>query len=187
MTPDPAVELADALTQGPPTFYLDANVLVDLVSPRRPASNEFMAACLMRSWICRTSTFAVMEALDREQENVWARSEIRKGRSFDQVVRKRSERTLTLRVLKKTYERFEERLDERVERFQPEADVWEDAIRLAIETNSFAPDCIHVAAAISCSCDVLVTWDQPLRQTAASEIQVATPDEVLSTMNRLGL
>ena len=180
MTPDLAQVLADAVARGDPTLYLDTNVLLDLIRPRRrPASSQLVSECLQRSWTCTSSTFALMEALDIEQTNRWASTEMRKGQAFDQLWRGRGERVLAPRVLNSIYKQFVEALDERVELFQPDESAWEDAIQLAIDTATFAPDCVHVAAALSRRCDVLVTWDQQLRRAAARQMELATPDEVL--------
>ncbi len=182
MTLDLAATLANAnARKGGPLFYLDTNILVDIVRrKRRPESLQFLDECQERSWKCAASTFAVMETLDVQQEDSWARTEMRKGQSFDQLLRGRYERGLSPRMLKSVYAQIRRELYQRVDLFRPEADIWEDAIRIAINTTSFAPDCIHVAAARSYRCDVLVTWDQQLKRTAAGEIPVATPEEILS-------
>ena len=182
MTQDLAQTLAGAASRrAGPSFYMDANILVDIVQPRRHVpSRDFVEECLRHSWRCETSTFALMEALDVAQENRWAGIEMRKGESFDQLVRRRRDRPLRPRIFREVHRDLTHKLDGIVKLFQPQPRVWEDAVRIAIHTSSFAPDCLHVAAARSRRCDILVTRDSQLRRTAAGEIEVATPEEVLS-------
>lgn len=170
-----------AARKGGPIFYLDGNILVDIVRPKRhPSSLDFLEECLVRSWRRVTSTFAVMEALDVEQDNRWAGIEFRRGESFDTIWRRRQERKLAPRVHREIRNNVTRALDGLVEQFQPNTNMWEDAIRVAIHTASFAPDCIHVAAARSLDCDVLVTRDSQLQHAAADEIQVASPEKLIA-------
>lgn len=128
-----------------------------------------------------------MEALDVEQMNRWAKIETRKGESFDQLVSRRGERTLRPRVFREVYSKVMENLYDVVDQFELESDVWEEAIRIAVHTASFAADCIHVAAAKSRNCDVLVTRDTQLKKTSADEICVATPVDVLQALQATNL
>ncbi len=179
---DLAETLANASARrGGPLFYLDTNILVDIVRPkRRPPSLEFLNECQERSWECVASTFAFMEALDVQQQEKWARTEMRRGQFFDQLLYKRKDRKLTPRQFKRVYAEIVRELEGKVELFTPKEEFWEDSIRIAIDSTSSAPDCIHVAAARAHECDVLVTWDDALKHTAAGEIPVATPGEILS-------
>ena len=119
-----------------------------------------------------------MEALDVEQTNIWARSIMSRGNSFDWVLKNRDKRVLTRNARTRVFKQFAADVQPYIEWIN--LINWEDAIRLAVDTDSFAPDCIHVAAALSHSCDVLVTSDDGLRRTAANEIAVATPQQALS-------
>ncbi len=125
-----------------------------------------------------------MEAHDIEQTNRWAKIEMRKGESFDQLLRRYRERALRPRTFREVHSELTLALEGLVEQFQPEAGVWEDAIRIAIDTASFAPDCIHVAAARSRECDVLVTRDSQLKKAAADEVAAAPPEEVLAWLQQ---
>ena len=165
--------------KGGPVFYLDTNVLIDLVLPRRNEhSAAFLEECLARSWRSLTSTFALMEALDIEQTNRWAKNEMRKGKTFHQL-RRYGDRELPPRVYRDVHKKMTIVLEDLVELFQPESNMWEDAIRIAIHTASFAPDCIHVAAARSRDCDILVTRDSQLMRAAKDEIMTAEPEHIM--------
>lgn len=84
MTSDLAQTLAEAVARGAPTLYLDTHVLLDITRPqRRSESRQLLEGWRARSWTCTSSYFALMEALDVEQESMWFRSMIRKGEAFD--------------------------------------------------------------------------------------------------------
>lgn len=185
MTSDLAQVLATAVARGDPTLYLDTNVLLDIIRPRRRGeSRQLLETWQARSWTCMSSYFAIMEALDVEQESMWFRSMIRKGEAVDWLLRNRRRRDLTSRargkVLGAFYKQFVAEAQDYINWLFLDDAGWEEAIRLAMQTDSSAPDCIHVATALSHGCDVLVTSDQPLSHTAAGEIEVATPEEVLT-------
>lgn len=193
MTPDLAQTLAAAVERGDPTLYLDTNVLLDIIRPqRRRESRMLLEEWRLRSWTCVSSYFAQMEALDAEQEIEWFLSRARQGRSIGSLLRdRRDRRDLNRRELNKAtkffYSQFVPEVQKYIQWINLGSDAWEDAMRLAAQTNSTAPDCMHVAAAISRGCDVLVTSDEPLRRTVAGEIEVAAPKEVLSWIQTAGV
>ncbi len=181
------LETAAARKSGP-VFYLETNILLDIVRPRRnPPTLDFVEECLKRGWRCLTSTFAVMETLDAEQDNRWAIREFRRGDSFDTVWKRRQERKLPARQHREIQNNVTRALDKWVGQFQPETESWEDAIRVAINTASFAPDCIHIAAARSQKCDILVTRDAQMKTAAGDEIQMALPEELMAQLRNSGL
>jgi predicted nucleic acid-binding protein len=132
-----------------------------------------------------------MEALDVEQESMWFRSMIRKGQHLEWLLRNRRRRELTSRARGRAvavfYKQFVAEVQDYVEWLFLDTDGWEEAIRIAMQTDASAPDCIHVATAVSHGCDVLVTSDEPLRRTAAGEIDAATPEEVVSWLDAAGV
>ncbi len=128
--------------------------------------------------------FALMEALDVEQMNRWAKIETRKGESFDQLLSRYRARELRPRTFREVHSKVTLALEGLVEQFQPEAGVWEDAIKIATDTASSAADCIHVAAARSRECDVLVTRDSQLKTAAKDKVAAAHPEELLAWLRR---
>lgn len=67
-------------------FYFDTTVILDLLRPkRRPESHELLDVARANKWKCVSSFFALMEALDIEQENMWFRSRIRAGEDVDSL------------------------------------------------------------------------------------------------------
>ena len=186
--------LAAAAARGRPTLYLDTNVLLDIVRPqrRRKESRQLVEEWQAKSWFCVSSYFAQMEALDAVQEIEWFLSRANQGHSIGSLLRRRRDRRdLSPRELNKVsrdfYSQLVPEIQDYIEWIDLGQDAWEVAMRLATATNSSAPDCIHVAAAISRKCDALVTSDRPLGETAAGEIEVAEPREVLSWLRTISI
>lgn len=189
MTTELADVLAAAAERGDksPALYLDANVLLDIVRPqRRSEPKHLLEEWRARSWTCVSSYFGLMEALDVEQESMWARSQIRRGQSVEWLIRNRRERELSPhargRVASSFFKEFVTEVQDYIDWGSLDDEGWEEAIRLAMQTDCSAPDSIHVATALLYGCDVLVTWDEGLRRTAAREIPIATPGQVLSSI-----
>ncbi|MCH8009021.1 MAG: PIN domain-containing protein [Chloroflexi bacterium] len=185
MTLDNTLAAAVARGTPTPTLYLDANVLLDIVRPQRKQESRLLLdECQQKSWVCSSSYFGLMEALDVEQESIWFRSEIRRGRDVDWLIRRRRDRKLTSqargRVQGAFYRQFVADVQDAVRWHILDEESWEEAIRLAMETDASAPDCIHLATAKSAACDVLVTSDTQFQNAATGEIETANPEQVLA-------
>ena len=183
--------LEAALTKGSLHFYLDASVVVDIVRPEaRPESRELLEMALSHGWICTSSVFARMEALDTEQTKEWLRQGIAEGRDPKNLVLGMRERRLPADSLTTVREEFLKGLAgvEDFVRWRPlDRRGWEEAMTLAMTTNIWAPDCIHVATALREGCHALVTSDGFLAK-AVRETTIASdePARVLGELRRLG-
>jgi predicted nucleic acid-binding protein len=176
--------IRQALETGTPNLYLDTNVLLDILRPqRRPTSAELLGLLQARGWKCTSSYFALMEALDIEQENAWARQKVRAGQDFEWIVRRRRDRDLRPQALTLISNRFIRRFVDELENAifwaVLDAEVWEQAATLAASSNISAADCLHVATAVAHSCHVLVTSDGALISVASDYIASGTPEDVL--------
>jgi len=177
-----------ALGEGrPPRLYLDANVILDALRPeRRQASLELVRESHAQRCECVSSYFAAIEALDKEQENAWARQKIRSKHKFEWIVRRRRLRDLKPQTLTRIANEFFGQLLgaplSAVTWVTVDKDVWEDTISLAATTNVNAPDCIHIATAMAYECDVLVTDDQGLLGLAQEHIAATDSEHVLKTL-----
>lgn len=179
--------IRQALETGAPNLYLDTNVLLDILRPqRRPTSAELVRRLQARGWQCTSSYFALMEALDIEQENAWARQRIRAGQDFEWIVRRRRDRDLKPQTLTRISNRFIGRFVDELENAiywgVLGAEVWEEAATLAATSNISATDCLHVATAVAYSCHVVVTSDETLIGLASEHIAAARPEDVLQLL-----
>lgn len=183
--------IRNALREGRlPRLYLDTNVILDTLRPeRRQASLEVVRESYARRCESVSSYFAVMEALDTEQENAWAGQKIRSKHDFDWIVRRRRRRNLRpgtrTRIVNRFIRRFVDELENAVSWIGLEAPVWEEAVRLAAKTDVTATDCIHIATAVAQECDVLVTGDEGLIGLAQEHIPAAEPEQVLKTLKEI--
>ena len=189
---DLGAALDAALRRGRLHLYLDANVLIDILRKgRHPESVEFFEKALANRWLCTSSTFARMEALDIEQKNKWIQQRIRAGEHPDRLLRRLGERALRPRTLRKLetqfYSAFLKGSDPLVQWHRLDTEGWDLATELALTTNIAAPDCIHVATALRAGCDVLVTWDQPLQKMASQKhIASGHPTDLLNKLRARG-
>jgi predicted nucleic acid-binding protein len=132
------------------------------------------------------SYFAIMEALDVEQENKWAKQKVRSNHDFQWIVRRRRQRELKPTSLTQVANQFTQRffveLKNAISWVPLDERVWEEAVSLAAHTNVTATDCIHLATALAQECDLLVTADDPLINAAKERIAVAKPEQVLKAL-----
>lgn len=187
MPVDLATALRAALEIGVPHFYLDTNVLVDIVQDRQPSSVELLEALQEVGWRCSTSYFALMEALDVEQERHYITTRIKQGKSIDTVWSNRYQRDLDPRALGRIRARVYRATTNRFGFVKPlylEEAGWELAIDLAARSNILAADCVHLATAMITGCDVLVTRDSNFRREASRYLVVALPDEAVAQIRR---
>ncbi len=96
---------------------------------------------------------------------------------------------MSRRTLTRISNEFQRKLVTEVEAFIRWVDLdrvtWEEAMTLAARTNISAPDCLHVAAAVSCKCHILVTSDQALQKLAGEILALADPQAVLSSVKNV--
>lgn len=171
-----------------PRLYLDTNVILDLLRPQRRAeSGQLIRVTQGRGWALVTSSFALMESLDIEQENEWILKRVREGEGVDRLLRSRRERHLGADDLLKVQRRLSRFIRQHrvFDWVHLDEDGWATAIGLALQTNLTATDCIHVATAHITRCDVLVTSDEPLRRMAEDYIAIALPGQLLTFIGSL--
>lgn len=171
-------------------IYVDTPVLVDLVGARRRASEAVFAQAIERPWTIWSSLFASMEAYDAQQEATYLTSRIRRGLSGEQVWRNRRERDLAPQVLGK----IARRVGRAIDRVAPsikwvvlDDEGWDLATDLAASTNITAADCLHLAAALITDCDVLLSSDKFFCREAQESLAVASPEDMMAVISRLGV
>jgi predicted nucleic acid-binding protein len=154
----------------PVKFYLDTTVLMDFVEPSRGNQNSIELLNHLidgRTSVAVTSTFALMETVDKKQEYAHLRTLLANGHTLDEIRgRLGKERNLTKADCKNCYAdtlRRLQRLGSRFEVYTPKNDdVWTRALSIVQESNISAPDALHVAVAQLTACSVLVTGDEHL-------------------------
>ena len=176
-------------------IYFDTTVILDLLRPDRHSgaqdSVDLLDLAIGNKWECAASYFALMEALDIEQENMWFRSRIRAGEDVDRLFRRRRKRdTLSPqslgRLSNQLYRKFVIEVQDFISWVTFDAKGWELALELAMTSNIRAPDCIHVATALAAGSNMIITSDEVLRDLAKQHIQAAKPPELLASLRRLG-
>ncbi len=176
-------------------IYFDTTVILDLLRPDRHRgaqdSVDLLDLAIANKWECAASYFALMEALDIEQENMWFRSRIRAGEDVDRLFKRRRKRDPLSpqslgRLSNQLYRRFVVEVQDFISWVTFEAEGWEQALELAMRSNIRAPDCIHVATALANSSHTLITSDDELRDLARQHIHTANPPELLASLRRLG-
>lgn len=179
----------DLLQKEEPRLYFDTTVILDLLRPeRRPQSHELLDLARGNEWECISSYFALMEAFDIEQENLWFRARIAAGQDADLLLRRRQRRDLATqalgRVSARLYRKFREELRDFISWAILDEDGWEEALRLAMSSNIRAADCIHVAAALTGGSNLFITSDEALRDLALEYIRTANPVQALAVLRR---
>lgn len=182
--------LKAALAQGSVHLYLDASVIVDIVRPEaRPESRGLLEMALAKGWRCTSSVFARMEALDTEQTKEWLRQGIGAGRDPKSLIHDMRERILppeTLAMVRKDFHTGLAQVEDFIRWRRLDRRGWEEAITLAMTTNIWAPDCIHVATALREGCQVLITSDGFLARVVREKtIASDKPEQVLPALRSL--
>lgn len=181
----------DAIEREGLQLYFDTTVILDLLRPkRRPESHRLLEVAQANNWTCTSSYFALMEALDIEQENMWFGSRIRAGEDAEFLLRRRRRRDLGThglgRVSARLYRRFVVEVQDYISWVILQVDGWDESLRLAMSSNINATDCIHVATALMTDCNLFVTSDDPLRELTEEHIRTADPPQLLASLRRLG-
>ena len=174
-------------------FYFDTTVILDLLRPSRrpgaPSSVELLDLAIANQWECVSSYFALMEALDIEQENMWFRKKIRVGEDVDSLLRRRNKRDpLTPQAIGRVESqlgRFINEVQDFISWVVLDEAGWDETLELAIRNNIRAPDCIHVAAAMTANCNMFITSDEVVGDLAEHYIRTANPIEMIAALRRI--
>lgn len=183
--------LASALEAGrPPSFYLDTNVIRNLMKTRRGSPDSVALFDLLkeRRWPCVTSHFTYMELFDIEQEASYFRAKLDQGLEVDDIWRSRRSRDLHQGALRKIELGIDELIQGKlgiIERLYLDEAGWNHARDLASTSNVTASDCLHLATALIATCDVLVTSDSHLSRNAKRYVASGPPEQALREIRLL--
>ena len=178
-----------------PIFYLDSNIMIDVLMERNPKSTLLINMIEQKSWKCFTSAFAFMEMIDAKQDHEFAKTRFQAKDDYSKICRDRYCRDMPLPDLRSTEFDFQNfyRQYPFICPVSLDADGWDLALHIASSSNIFAPDVIHLAAAWMCGCDLLITHDQPfinaskklLAHESISCFAVCSPEETKKMAHEL--
>lgn len=144
-----------------PTFYLDTNIMVDVLKDRNADSSKLINLIDKNKWKCVTSAFAFMEMIDAVQDHKYAKIKFQAREDYARICRSRLSRDMTLSDLQST--EFDFRGFHQQYPFicpvSLDATGWDLALHIASSSNIFAPDVVHLITAWICGCDLLITND----------------------------
>lgn len=180
------------MSSSDPHLYLDTNVILDFIYSRKLSSTQLLAQIRANNWKCSTSSFAVLEMLDVQQEEKYVNNKHLKGYTLSQILHKLHERHskngLTKQQLINVYEEMHDsitQLQDCITFLYPHDSLWDDAERLLRVTNIGAVDSIHLATAIAIHSDIIVSQDSYFRSIANDYIPSVVPEKVKDQVAKL--
>lgn len=162
-----------------PFIYIDTNVVIDTIDKSNKNAIHLMETIRDKKWECATSTFTLLEVLDVKKDSRFIMNKLGEGYTIKWILRKRSEKDLSNSEMENIYEKMYNNFFDRykfVEFYWLTMEGWERVIELGTKSNISAPDLIHLATALECNCDFLVTSDEFFCQQAGKFIRACTPD-----------
>ena len=148
-----------------------------------------MKRVLAEGWACSTSSYTVLELLDRKKEDEFVRKQLEKGWSPTDIVRRRLQRELTPTQLLDVYDRLTEAIQTHYSFIifhEAGVRLLDSAEEICGSTNLWAADSLHLATAMALQCDALVTRDTHLQRVGAGYIPSVSPERVDSALQQLG-
>jgi len=167
-------------------IFLDTNFFLDIIRDRKEESKLLLEKIKRSEWYCCTSSFAVCELVDKEQEFTYALNLLTKEkRSIDEILRIRREKNITQTEREETIRKvrafFAENRIIRSHRIRDEG--WDNALRILRDQSISACDSIHIATAIETGCSVFITSDKGLGKAAKAEgIIWMSPEEAVQKL-----
>ena len=167
------------------TFYLDTNVLIDIIRERRMSSTEFFNKAISNKHRCLTSVFSFMEIAELEKCQFYAELLVKEKEDINRICRSYRNCDLEPEMLESVESRVNNVVNiDALEQFSFDKDGWEDALRLAFTTNISAPDCIHIATFNITGADYFVTSDSDLAKSAKEiAVECINPEQALQIIN----
>lgn len=194
VAPPPVLDSAKRTLQ--PVFYLDTNIMVDVLKERNVSSIKLVQIINKNRWKCVTSAFAFMEMVDTIQDYAYAKARYQAKDDYVQICRGRHCRTMPLSDLQSIEFIFHDFYQQYpfICPVSLDATGWDLALHITSSTNIFAPDAIHLATAWMCRCDLLISNDSPfvseskklLGHENVSDFAVCPADMAEKTMREMG-
>jgi predicted nucleic acid-binding protein len=173
-------------------FYLDTNILRDIVSNRNRESAVFFELAKALNLQCFTSTYALMELVDIKKDEIYFNDKvIGKGWDVGKFLKTRSHIQFMPHEIQLLEENLHQSLvtllDGNMQFLNLSDDGWGLALGLSSKTCLASDDSLHFATLLSNQCNFLVTNDQEfikeakaiISETDQSNIQCLTSKESL--------
>jgi predicted nucleic acid-binding protein len=179
-----------------PIIYLDTNFLRDVSHKRNTKSIMWMEQIRNKKWTCLTSTFGMMELLDNEQDDTFLTTSLSKRKEFNEIFRTRFNRELEgaeFEQVRKTINNFLMTYPH-IKFVNIDNEGWKLALEISSNSNIFAPDAIHLAAAWTNDADLLITSDKHFlseskklleKEKKWSKMRVSSPEKVKDELKGL--
>lgn len=148
-----------------PNFYLDTNIIFDETRHRKINNLRWIPKIKEKKWRCFTSVFALMEMIDSEQAEAFVSEKRRENIEYNTICRDRSQINLAKNQLVSVGNRFKMAWEQYafIRTVALTEDGWRLARRISENSNVFAPDVIHLASALQCKSNILLTRDAHFR------------------------
>jgi len=145
----------------PPIFYLDTNIIRDVMRRRPTKSGYWLQRIEENKWKCCTSIYGLMELLDLEQDHEFVQKRLARNQDFDKIFREKYRRDLTSSEFQTSKQLIDGFLTEKkfIDVVTLNDAGWKLALHIAANSNIFTPDAIHLATAWQNNADILLTND----------------------------
>lgn len=178
-----------------PKPYLDTNVILDYIRKRNKDSVKLLKIIKRKKIKCCTSYFTLLELIDAEQENIWIKTRINKGVTFDDIFRKRYPRELTKAQLRKAFSKIDRTFYDPfvetkiVDIMIPNGNSWDSILHLLQRSNTTTNDVFHIDAALGSNCNIFISNDSDLvKLINKHQILLASrPKELEQTLMKEGM
>jgi predicted nucleic acid-binding protein len=148
-------------------IYLDTNVILDVIENRRTASLTLLRKVRELGFYCCTSSFALCETIDKEQEFMHIGNMCKNKCTFDDLLRNKRNKELNTKERQIAIDRVGNFFATYpVVIFNIEGDTWDKAIEALQILNVSASDSVQIATAIANKCSVFITNDEKLLNEA---------------------
>ncbi len=164
-------------------------VILDAIDGRWQASVALMKRIPVEGWRCSTSSYTVLELLDRKKEDEFVRKQLELGWGPSDIVRKRRQRALTDGELRRVYDGLTEAIQTSysfIAFHAAGAELLDSAEQICGTINLWAPDSLHLASALALRCDALVTRDAELQRVGSGYLPTVPPEKVEKSLRELG-
>jgi len=141
---------------------------LDYIRKRNQDSIKLLKIIKRKKIKCWTSYFTLLELIDAEQENIWIKTRIKKGKTFDDIYRKRRPRDLTNTQLLRAFGRIDKNFYNQfvitniVDVMIPNGNSWDSILRLLQRSNASTSDVFHIDAALGSNCNIFISNDSDL-------------------------
>ena len=160
--------------------YLDTTVILDVIEGRRKESSSLLRVIKRQEIYCCTSTFALCECIDKEQEFIHIGKMCKRKFSFDDIARNRRqkelnqpERMIAVHKVEDFFRKYP------VEIVTIEKDAWERTLKMLADLNVSACDAIQIATAKESKCHIFVSNDGKLGKEAKKKLRWLKAEEAL--------